>query len=215
MNVFAEVEIRSSRGTQYLFDTMRRFCIDSTEWMYDEDRSATYSDNLLESVGCLIVVDDSVTTKLAIALCEEKAGFIKIVNIVPKETGSISVNKYNSIAAKLHQDVKKWSRANSAGLRLRISNTDPSLDEIISAKIPLRSFRLFLGNHPLSYHPLDIERLDRFICAVSRYSRKRIDWGHLGQYLLEKESWPQKDVEWCLERIRTGLDVITVYKSFH
>lgn len=215
MNVFVEIEIRSSRGTQYLIDALRRFCIDSSDWTFDEDRSAAYSKDLSESVGCVIIVDDQVTTKLGMALCEEKAGFIKIANIVPKETGSITTDRYNSVARAFYENLKKWSRTASAGLRLRISNTDPSLNEIISAKIPLQSFQRFLRNYPLSHHPKDVERLDRFICAVSRYSRKKIEWEYLGQYLEEKEHWPQEDTAWCLERIRTGLEVIAAYKRFH
>lgn len=214
MNVFAEVHIRSNRGTAHLVDVLRRFCTDQAGWVFNEEKSATYSANLGGGAGCVILSEED-RRNPAIALCEERNGIYRIANIVPKTVGSIPTDEYNLIAHQFHDAIKKWSRKNKAGLRLTISNTDLELEDIITAKIPLKLFRSFLLNHPLSYHPNDISRLDRFICGTSRFSRKPIEWEYLGEYLREKKEWPEENVKWCLERIRIGIEIIGEYKKFH
>ena len=214
MDVFAEVDIRSNKGTAHLIDALRQFSADSREWVFDEERTGSYSANVFDGVGCVILCKGN-KWEPGIAICEEKKGHCRIANIVPKRTGSIPTVEYNQIARKFHDQVKRWSRKNKKGLRLAVSKTDLGLEDIITAKIPLRLFKVFLRNYPLSYHPMDIRRLDQFICAVSRYSRKAINWEYLGEYLREKEHWPKNNVEWCLERISTGLEIIGEYKVFH
>lgn len=214
MNVFAELDIRSNRGTAHLVDALRRFCADQAGWVFDEEKSTTYTANLADGVGCVILFEEN-RRKPGIALCEERNGLCRIANIVPKTASSIPTDEYNQIAQQFHDAVKQWSRQNKAGLRLTISRTDLELEDIITATILLKLFRSFLGNHPLSCHPKDISRLDRFICAASGFSRKQIEWGYLGEYLREKERWPEENVNWCLERIRIGLEIIGEYKKFH
>jgi hypothetical protein len=76
-------------------------------------------------------------------------------------------------------------------------------------------FERYLNLFPKSYHPNDIERLDIFICAVSRFCRKRIDLYRLKRYLIEDLDWDYKDAEWCFDRIETGLEILKVNKKFY
>ena len=78
----------------------------------------------------------------------------------------------------------------------------------------LMNFENFLNMHPLSYHPLDIERLDKFICSIPRYSRKKISLNYLSEYLRVKRNWQESDISWCINRITTGLEIIKVYKRY-
>jgi hypothetical protein len=167
----------------------------------------------MDTVCCILLLDDGKWSP-AFAVCEERSGHCRLVNIVPKETGEIPHQEYNSLAQRFFDDVGEWSRRNKKGLKLSISKTDLELEDIISAEIPRKLFLTFLNNYPLSYHPLDIQRLDRFICAVSRYSRKTIHWEHLREYLLRKKKWPESNVDWCINRIEVGLEIIEEYKRF-
>ncbi len=71
-----------------------------------------------------------------------------------------------------------------------------------------------MGLFPASYHFNDIRRLDTFICAVSRYSRTPMDVDMLKGYLIGTKGWAEKDAEWCVNRIRTGLEVLETNRRF-
>ena len=152
---------------------------------------------------------------LGIALSEVKAKHIQISNITPEKNGRISTKEYNEIATLFFKLVKEWNKKNKKQLKLSISNTNPELSEIITAKIPRNAFESYLNNYPLSHHPRDISRLDKFICAVARYSRKSINWGHLGKFLAERHGWSMENVDTCLNRINIGLEVINEYKRYY
>lgn len=214
MNVFVDVDVRTEKGTDYLIDRLREFASQSLDWSFDESRSEEYSRNLMDSVGCILLLKDDKWSP-AFAVCEERLGHCHLANIVPKETGAIPHQEYNSLARRFFSDVGEWSRLTKKGLRLSISKTDLELEDIISAKIPRKLFLTFLNNYPLSYHPMDIQRLDRFICGVLRYSQKTIHWDHLREYLLKKKGWPESNIDWCINRIEMGIEIIEEYKRFH
>lgn len=87
------------------------------------------------------------------------------------------------------------------------------LSDIISSKIVRKQFNVFLNNHPTSYHPLDIGRLDRFICLASSYCRKKINLDDLRSFLAAQKGWEASDIDWCIGRIESGLEIIRVYKK--
>ncbi len=87
------------------------------------------------------------------------------------------------------------------------------LSDIISSKIARDQFEVFLDNHPTSYHPLDIRRLDHFICLASRYCRKKINLDNLRSFLAMQKGWEESDINWCITRIKSGLEIIHVYKK--
>jgi hypothetical protein len=96
---------------------------------------------------------------------------------------------------------------------LDLSEKDIGLQEIISSPKARGFFEKYL-NLALSYHPNDIERLDFFICAASRFCRKSIDIEYLERYLIEDLDWPKEDAKWCCNRIQIGLDILKVHKKF-
>lgn len=213
MNVFSEINIRSKNGTDYLIEKIKEFGKHSGAWIYDEERSNRYSENLAESKGCVLIYCKNEFIP-GFAFCEKKEGCIYIANIVPKETGQISIPEYNALSRKFYDEFRKWNRKEKNGIQINISKTELDLEDIITAKIPRKSFQRFLNMHPLSHHPYDIGRLDRFICSIARYSRKPINWNYLGEFLREKKNWSETNISWCLNRIETGLEIISVYKRY-
>lgn len=213
MNVFIEIDIRSKNGTDFLMEKIKGFGKYSADWIYDEERSNMYSEDLLDSKGCILIYNKNKFIP-GFAFCEKKEGCVYVANIVPKETGQIPLNEYNVLSRIFYNDFIKWNKKEKGRIQINISKTDLKLEDIITANIPRKTFQTFLNLYPLSYHPCDIERLDKFICSVSRYSRKPINWGYLGEYLRKKESWPETNISWCLDRIEIGLQIISVYKKY-
>ncbi len=98
--------------------------------------------------------------------------------------------------------------------KINISKTDLELEDIITAKIPRKLFQYFLHNRPLCNHSYEIEILDRFICSVAKYSRKPINWENLEEYLRKKEVWSEPNVSGWISRVKTGLEIIRVYRKY-
>ena len=214
MNVFVEVEVRAQDGTDKLVAALRDFAASEPSFSYDKSRSTEYSQQLDDSIGSVLQFGAGENRPVAISLYEEKPGLMRVGNIVPSSPGQLDTDQYNGYAREFTESLRRWSRKNKKGLRIRVSKSDLELEDIIPTAIPLKLFNIYLGNYPLSYHPLDVERLDRFICGVARYSRKPINWEHLSEYLIENKGWPSDGVEWCIQRIKTGLEIINVYKKF-
>jgi len=211
MNVFSELDIRSTKGTDYLVEKIKEFGHLKDGWVYDEERSNKYTENLVDSKGCSLIYKNSKWVP-GFAFCEKKEGCVYVANIVPKEISQIPVLEYNALSIKFYDDFRKWSTKKRNGIKINIMKADLEIENIISANRPRKRFQSFLNCYPLSYHPCDVKRLDRFICSVARYSRKPINWNYLGEYL-RKKNWPESNISWCLNRIRTGIDIIQVYKS--
>ena len=56
---------------------------------------------------------------------------------------------------------------------------------------------------------------DLFICAASRYCKKKIDSELIEQYLVEDLKWSPEDAKWCRNRINIGLDILKVNKKLY
>lgn len=215
MNVFVDVGLRARKGTDYLIDKLREFALQAPKWTFDEARSQEYLSGLMDTSGCILLLEDNEWSPV-FAVCEETAGHCRLVNIVPKETGEIPHQEYNSLAREFYDDVREWSRRNRKGLRLSISKTDLELEDIISATIPRRLFLSFLNKLsaelPPARHP---KARSLHLCSFEILSESGVHWEYLREYLLTKKGWPESNVEWCLKRIEIGLEIIEEYKQFH
>ncbi|GLR77318.1 hypothetical protein [Aliivibrio sifiae] len=213
MNIYAEVDIKSAHGTEYLITALRNFGCSVNEWDFDEDKSQVYSSNLPDIKACVFIYTSG-ESKLGIALCEVKEGYFRIVNVTSESVGSISIDEYNQAVTAFFNALKIWNKSNEIGLRVKISNTDPDLHEIITSPLARKAFETYLNNYPLSGHPADVSRLDQFICSIARYSRKEINWEYLKYYVQEREKWTDDNIESCFNRIFIGLEVIAEYRKF-
>ena len=62
-------------------------------------------------------------------------------------------------------------------------------------------------------HPKDVYRLDRFICAISRFGSK-INISELERYLIEDLAWSIKNAKCVRHRIEIGLAILKANKNF-
>ncbi|MBD2018429.1 hypothetical protein H6F96_31290 [Microcoleus sp. FACHB-53] len=103
---------------------------------------------------------------------------------------------------------------------MRYASEQKRLKEIIKGKKTRQFFENYVN--PLCMwdsspryikHPKDIRRLDRFICAISRFGSK-INISELERYLIEDLAWSKKNANWVLQRIETGLEILKASKNF-
>ena len=151
----------------------------------------------------------------AVAITRRSGDIFYIANIVPRESGRMSMRDYNRVAFEFSRALKRYARIAGLGLAVKATSGLVGLKEIISSDKCRAMFERYLSLHPTSYHPLDIERLDAFICCLSRYARKTTDLELLKGWLIEEKSWSSKDANWCMERIGTGLSILLVNRSHY
>jgi hypothetical protein len=123
--------------------------------------------------------------------------------------------EYNALLRRFYQDFKKFINSGIQNISIEISKEDIGLNEIISSSQARERFERYLGCSPQSYHPNDLERLDLFICAASRYCRKKIDTELIEQYLVQDLKWSSENAKWCRNRIDVGLKILEVNKKFY
>jgi hypothetical protein len=167
----------------------------------------------MDSPSCTIQLDDGHYYPAFAITCTNN-GICDIANITPLKTEQILMAEYNSLSVKFVKDLRSFMSKNKIKISVSLSKEDIGLDSIISNQKLRMLFERYLKLFPKSYHPNDIERLDMFICAASRFSRKRIDLYRLKRYLIEDLNWDYKDAEWCFDRIETGLEILKVNKRF-
>jgi hypothetical protein len=207
MKTYQEVFLYYSYDTDEEFlAAMQAFALEMDGWKYLKAQSEKYA-TMAGKPSCALLLEEN-PCHPAVAITKEKDGLFYVANIVPKETGHISMFEYNRIATQFAASVRKFVRNKGALIKVSVSKENLELQDIIPGKKVRAFFERYLKLHPLSYHTLDIEQLDFFICAASRYSRKAIDPELIQAYLMEKLEWSRKDAEWCANRIQIGFDVL-------
>lgn len=214
MKVHQEVyiKIRSLNGED-LIEILIKFTLETIGWSFINDQSKEYT-QWTGFPSCIIQLDDGHICP-SFAITYRSKGVYCIANIVPLGNEQILIPEYNSFSVKFVQDFRAFIRKNKFQISITITTDNIGLDKIIPSLKARMLFEKYLNARPISYHPNDIERLDIFICAVSRFCRKRINLYHLKGYLLEDLNWTAKDAEWCFDRIETGLDILDVKKKFY
>ena len=187
---------------------LKDFGTHTTKWEFLEKISEEYATFVMEPSCALLKVNDKL--KPVVFITKKTDNTFYVANITPLET----MAEYNSVAKQFATDLKEYARNYKQKIKVKTTQENIGLAEIISGIKTREMFEKYLNMHPTSYHPLDIKRLDTFICAVFRYSRIDIELHLLKRLLLEDKKWSEKDASWCIERIETGLSVLKVNKMF-
>lgn len=214
MKTYIEVSIVSRyEDNNELIDALRAFGNEADGWQYLEEQSKKYASATGEPSCSILRLGDAYVP--AVAVTNKSGKTFYIANIVPRESGRMSMEEYNQVASDFAHDLRQYAK--SHGFKLTVSSTSEaiSLREIISGKKCRELFERYLHLHPTSYHSLDIERLDTFICCLSRHARKRIDLELLKGWLREEKRWSEKDAAWCVDRIDTGLSILRVNRKYY
>ena len=214
MKQYCQVRISSKLlDAAALARKVESFASNSVDWELPEAQSAEY-EKMCGQPSCCIISKYTAFPCAAVHLSLIKAKTLTVTNIVPIETNQLTIGEYNSIASMFARLVKKEAFSEKLPIKVIISKDTLTLDELITGKICKKLFFSYINAYPLSYHPSDIGKLDKFICALFRFARKSFDLDAL-EYLLQEElNWPKNDAKWCRNRIEIGLDILAVNKRF-
>jgi len=182
-------------------------------WEYLEEQSKEYASLTGEPSCAILRVGDPHFP--AVAITNKNGNTFYVANIVPKESGQMTMGEYNQVARDFAHDLRKYAGKNNLELTVKTTKETVGLKEIITGKKCRELFERYINLYPTSYHDLDIERLDTFICCLSRYARKHVDLELLKGWLRQEKEWAEKDAEWCVNRIDIGLSVLAVNKKFY
>lgn len=191
---------------------MKDFGSHSSGWKFLAKQSKNYASSLGEPSCALLKLGNKYSP--AVAITVKKGNTFYIANIVPKESGQMSMEEYNDVAKQFAIDIKEYATVHKLKLKVKTSHEYIGLPEIIRGNKTREFSERYLNLFPTSYHPLDIERLDTFICAAFRYSRGKIDLDLLRGWLIAEKKWSTENASWCISRIETGFKVLQVNKKF-
>jgi len=215
MKAFREILLNVKGFTDnQIVNLLKSFCNSLESYEFMDKESGDYSRNINGRGYIIYSLRTPDTEPAAIAIAEKTERSLYVSNIVPKEKSKLSMSEYNAIALRFYNNFRPFLWKLKSPVKLSISDETIGLDKIIPGKKTRQYFERYLALYPLSFHPLDIERLDFFICALKKY-RSKVNLHYLQGYLIENLSWNEKDARWCINRIETGLDILEANMKFH
>lgn len=213
MKTYIEVSIVSCyEGQNDFTNALRAFGSDADGWAYLEEQSREYASATGERSCAILRLGNAHVP--AVAITNKSGNTFCIANIVPKERGQMTMEEYNQVASDFAHDLRKYAKSQGLSLTVKSTSEVVALRGIISGKKCRELFERYLNLHPTSYHPLDIGRLDAFICCLSRHARKRVDLELLKGWLRQEKGWSEKDAAWCVDRIDVGLSILKVDRKY-
>ncbi len=215
MKAFREIFISvKDLSDPEVFDLFKSFCRSTEGFKLDPQRSKQYANHVDGRAVIIHALRSPANEPAIISVAERTKHTLYVSNIVPTKTGRLSMDEYNDIACSFHKALKQYLAKIKSKASVRITEDNIGLRQIIPGERTRKYFERYLSAYPLSFHPLDIERLDFFICALRRYHSK-VDLVHLKHYLMDDLGWKEEDASWCIRRIEAGLDILRVNRRFH
>lgn len=200
---------KSERDARILSSHLIGFCKRSEIYRYLRDESHELSSAGLLDAVMIHRVDREPFPVLAFASSD--GATLSLTNIVPQTVSSIDWDSYNDFAAEFARHFGIWVKNNRLKIKIRQTKGVIALEEIIPGEKTRQLFELFLANHPRSRHFHDVQRLDRFICALHSRGGGRVQLPDIQRYLVQVLDWSESDATWCVQRIGIGLEVLAVH----
>jgi hypothetical protein len=185
----------------------------TSNWACVLEKSREY-EKRCGAASCCVVAEEPGLQRSAVHLSEHKPGALRLTNIVPLVLYELDIDQYNAVASAFARMLRSRARTDNRELRVSLTKDTVCLDDVVTGKHPTKFFRQFLAAYPLSGHPSDVDRLDKFICSVSRFSKKPFELDAFQSLLVEELNWPKEKAHWCRSRVEIGLEVLAVYKRF-
>lgn len=169
--------------------------------------------------SCCLIHEHPTLPKAALHLTLHKSkgttNGVYAPNIIPLDRSSLTKPEYNEIVQRFTRDLRSRARQDGTPVQIFLSKSKLSLRDIIGGKIAWRLFQRHISLFPESSHPNDIARLDAFICALSRYSKRPFDLESFECLLSEELGWSGLRASRCRARVEVGLDVLAASKKFN
>lgn len=217
MVVHVKIRLRLKlKKSEKLHKVLQAFAKLSPGWKWAPKQSADYQKMHQAPAG--FVVCDAVKglPRAAVAVAslnENHPHSFEVTNIVPQDSSSLTMSEYNAIGISFCKAFKAFLKSTRRNGVVNIVGPEISLDEIITAPKCRHFFERWLQTPTPTSHPSDVHALDDFICAVFR-NNADVDLNRLGRHLVEDRKWKANSAAWAMERIQTGLDVLTANQRF-
>lgn len=182
-------------------------------WILYSEKSAEYQ-KLCGVPSCCIVCNYNKIPKSAVHITLRKKGSLYVANIIPLEINELSLDQYNAVVCRFVMDLRAYLKKSKISVSVTLSRPNIGLEELIPGELTRKIFQRYISQYPTRYHPLDIQRLDQFTCALVRYSRNTMDFERFERLLIEEFGWQSNDAKWCRRRVETGVEVIKEYRRF-
>lgn len=186
-------------------------------WSFPKEKSREYA-TLCCVPSCCLIHKPTALPKAALHLTlykvKRKAHGLYVPNIIPLDISSMTESDYNRIALRFTRELRWRARQENIPIQAILSKTSLKLRDIIGGKVAWRLFRRYIGLFPESGHPNDLARLDAFICALSRYSKRWFDLEAFELLLCEELGWSGVMALRCRTRVEIGLEVLAASRRF-
>lgn len=155
---------------------------------------------------------DSKAPTVGLVLWEDSEGY-KVANIVPKESGSISIATYNAVLQDFVGKLVKPA-ADENEFRINLTESRQTVKDWLgeAPAAALRSFSGAANKSTGASHPKDQERWFNFLIAAHR-SGHRADPETLRRWLVEVDSWPEDEASDLAADYETALALLLRYDS--
>lgn len=189
------------------------FAHTAKNWGCPLEKSQSYEQACGEP-SCCVVVKAAGLEHAAVHFSKTGPNALRKTNIVPLDLYELDIDQYNAIATEFSKALRKRAGIDKKDIRVSISKATASLSDIVTGSYPTKFFNQYIGAYSVSGHPSDVERLDQFICSLSRYSKKPFDFHAFQHLLVEELGWSEAQAETCRSRVEIGLDVLATNKRF-
>ncbi len=165
----------------------------SDGWMRDREQEAYLRRNGVPEVYCFRVDAKRSRQAATLSLFRNTPDELKVTNIVPSYSASLSLGEYNQI---LEEFTNRFARpaAEALSLEVLVSKPDVTLRDLMPPEVAL-ALREFSSNANRvgsgTSHPLDNQRWEKFVIAA-HHAEVDIDPSMLSRWLVEEELWPSE-----------------------
>ncbi|WP_162095008.1 hypothetical protein [Pseudomonas chlororaphis] len=187
-------------------------------WSFPKEKSKQYT-ALCGVPSCCVIHEHTALPKAALHLTlpntKRKTNSVYVPNIIPLECSSLTKSEYNGISLQFARELRLWARQENISIQVTLSKPGLRLRDIIGGKVVWRLFQRYISFFPESSHPNDLARLDAFICAISRYSKRQFDLEAFELLLCEELGWSKAISLRCRTRVEIGLEVLAASRKFN
>ena len=204
-------------GEIEIINFVEAFALSTPGWSFPKEKSQEYA-TLTGVPSCCLIHEPTILPKVAIHLtvyeARRKANGVYVPNIIPLDSSSLTRSEYNGITLRFARELRVRARREDIQIQVVLSKLRLELRDIIGGKVAWKLFQRYISLFPESSHPSDLARLDAFICALSRYSKRQFDLEAFELLLGEELGWSRAMASRCRTRVEIGLDVLSASREF-
>lgn len=215
LEVFQELVLEAtSDGTSAIRSSLLMHI--ASNWQHDEAKEQdlmAHGSQSGEDIMVFLRKPDEKAPSVGLVLWQEKNGY-KVVNIVPQESGELSISQYNAV---LQDFVKHIVEPAALDKKFCVEVSKPwrAIQDWLG-ETPAAMLRKFSGAANKSSgasHPKDQERWQDFLIAVHK-SGHREDPELLRRWLIDIEHWPEEIASNLSASYETALELLQRYDNY-